>query len=113
MKRILTVIILSFGLVSPVLLLPACSTPPSARVTQVRTLKVIGASVDSTMKLAARLYVDGEITREQWDKIALIHDKYQVVYNAAVMAVQANLDSLASPELIDIANQLANLIPHS
>lgn len=91
--------------------LTSCSTAPSARVVQVQTLKAVGASVDTSMKVLAELYRDGKITQEQWNKAADIHDRaFLPAYNLAVTAVQANLDSIASPDLINIATQLANAV---
>jgi hypothetical protein len=88
-----------------------CQTAPNARVQTVTTLKVVGASVDATMRLGAQLLRDGKITRAQWDQLAVIHDaKFQPAFNLAVSAVQANLDSVASPDLLALSSQLAALI---
>lgn len=88
-----------------------CQTAPSARVEQVKTLKIVGASVDATMKVAAQLYHDGKISAEVWGKIAAIHDtQFQPAFNFAVQAVQADVSSVASPDLVTLSLQLAALI---
>lgn len=103
--------ILLLGLLAPISLTTACHTSPNQRVNEVKTLKIVGASVDTTMKLAAKLYVDGKISQAQWATIADIHDhKFQPVFKAAVTAVQANLDSVADPALIQIAADLSALL---
>ena len=92
------------------IILPACSSPAS-RVAQVTTLKVLGASVDETMKVSAGLFHDGRITLTQWARIAAFHDqKFQPAYRLAVAAVQADLSSVASPDLIALAAQLLGLV---
>lgn len=76
-----------------------------------RTLGVVGASADSAMKTATSMLKNGTITVAQWQKAADIHDKqFQPAYNLALASVQANLNSIASPELQGLADQLAALI---
>lgn len=88
-----------------------CNTAPSARVQEVKTLKAVGLAVDGTMQLAAQLYHDGKIDAALWQKIAVAHDtQFQPAYRFAVAAVQANLDSVASPDLVALAAQLAALV---
>lgn len=88
-----------------------CSLAPSQRSAEVTTLKVLGASVDASMKVAAQLLHDGKITWPQWQKLADFHDnKFQPAYNLAVAAVQADLSSVASPDLLNLAAQLASIV---
>lgn len=112
MKKMLrSILFVSFIACVIPLITPGCKTPPDQRGQAVTTLKIVGASVDATMKLGAQLLYDKQITRAQWDQIAVIHDtQFQPAYNLAVAAVQANLDSVASPELIGLASQLASAI---
>lgn len=88
-----------------------CQTAPSARSTEVTTLRVLGASVDTSMKIAAQLLKDGKITWTQWDRIAEFHDKqFQPAFNLAVAAVQADLSTVASPDLLALFGQLSAII---
>lgn len=92
-------------------LFSGCSSAPSSRTTQYTTLRVIGASRDAAMKIAANAYVQKQITDEQWAKIRDIHDnKLQPTYALAVATARADLSSLASPDLTAITNQLAQLV---
>lgn len=107
MKKL--ILVLALALVAPVF--HGCSSAPSERVQTVTTLKVIGASVDSLMQTAAKMYKSGEITQEQWNKVATVHDEqFLPAYNLAVTAARADLSSLASPDLVNLANQLSSII---
>lgn len=88
---------------------------PSTRVGQVKTLKAVGESRDATMKIAANLLANGQITVDQWTKIAKFHDeRLQPAYNLAVGAVRADLDSVASPDLLLLLTQFVSLVaPYS
>lgn len=103
-------IALCLAVAAPVLTFSGCAAP-STRVQEVKTLKVVGLSVDATMKLAAQLYHDGKIGANLWQKIADIHDRqFQPAFNLAVQAVQSDLSSVASPDLAALAAQLAALL---
>lgn len=109
MKKIL----LCFCLLAPVTcLLPVgCQTAPSERVQEVKTLKAVGLAVDGTMRLAAQLYHDGKISADVWRQVALVHDaQFQPAFNLAVKAVQSDLSSVASPDLVGLASQLAAIL---
>ena len=107
MKKFLLALALACAAISPT----ACTTAPTARVQEVKTLKAVGLAVDGTMQLAAQLYHDGKIDAALWQKIATAHDtQFQPAYRLAVAAVQANLDSVASPDLAALAAQLAALV---
>lgn len=108
MKKLLFSLVLLFALPA---LHTGCTTAPTQRGQTVMTLKIVGASVDASMKIAVQLLHDGHITAAQWNQIAAIHDqKFLPAYNLAVAAVQANLDSVASPDLTALAAQLASII---
>lgn len=89
----------------------ACSTAPSARVIQVQTLKAVGQSAESAVALSAQLYRDGKITAAQARQVMDFYDtRFQPTYRLAVAAVNANLDSIASPDVLALANQLSALV---
>ncbi len=88
-----------------------CSTAPSSRVQQVQTLKAVGQSAEAAVASAAQLYNSKTITAVQAQQVADIYDKkFQPAYRLAVAAVNANLDSVASPDLIALAAQLSALV---
>lgn len=104
-------LVLSLALCSVVPLAPVgCNTVPSERTTQVTTLKVLGASRDAAMTTAAQLLKDGKITWKQWDEIAKVHEQFQAAYRLALVAVQSDLSSVASPDLMAIWGKLASLV---
>lgn len=105
-------IILVLALASPALwLTPGCSTPPSERVVQVQTLKAVGHSAEGVVALSARLYQQRVITAEQARQVMDFYDlKFQPAFRVAVAAVQGNLDSIASPDLVSLAAQLSDLL---
>ena len=79
--------------------------------TTVTTLEVLGASVDASMKVAAGLYHNGQITAAQWNTIASIHDnQFLPAYNAAVAAVQYDTNQPAAPNLLQLAGQIATAV---
>lgn len=88
-----------------------CHSAPTERVAQVHTLQALGATADAAMKTAASLRKNGQITEEQWKRIATFFDtRYQPAYRLAVAAVSADLSSAASPDLVNLATQLAALV---
>lgn len=96
----------------------ACSTPPSERVVQVQSLKAVGQAAEAAVVLSAQLYRDNKINdRQARDVMEIYNLKFQPIYREAVKAAQANLDSIASPELASLAAQLSSLVlsfqPHS
>lgn len=106
MKTIILILALAFA---PAL--TSCSTPPAERSQAVMTLKVVGATRDAAMKVAGQLWREGKISDAKRDEIIAFHDnRLQPAYNLAVAAVQADLNSLANPELISLLGQLQALI---
>lgn len=107
-------ILLVFGCLifaAPVALVVTGCGNPSSRVTQVQTLKAVGHTAESAVALSAQLYRDKRITADQARAVNVLFDtKFQPAFRVAVNAVQMNLDSVASPELIDLAAQLSNLV---
>ena len=77
--------------------------------TTVTTLKVLGATVDSTMTIAAQMYHNGQITTAQWNTLANIHDnEFLPAYNLAVAAVENDTNQPAAPSLIAIGGQIVS-----
>ena len=107
MKKLILILSLAFMLPT----FQGCSTAPSQRVETVTTLKVIGASVDSLMQTAAKMYKAQQITQDQWNKLADIHDnQFLPAYNLAVAAAKSDFSSIASPDLVNLANQLSTIV---
>lgn len=87
-----------------------CSSP-STRVAQVQTLKAVGHTAEAAVATSAQLYGAHLITDKQArDVMDLFDGKFQPAYRVAVNAVNANLDSIASPELVSLAAQLATIV---
>ena len=91
--------------------LTGCQTPPSARVVEVQSLKAVGHTADAAVALSAQLYKDGQITAAQAREVLDFYNQnFQPSYRLAVSAVSANLDSIASPDIINLASQLSALV---
>lgn len=109
--RLLTLVLLFFAVVALPVATTSCSTAPSARVVQVQSLKAVGQSADAAVALSAQLYRDGKITAAQARQVLDFYDqKFQPSFRLAVAAVNANLDSIASPDLAALASQLSALV---
>jgi hypothetical protein len=107
MRTILLVLALAFA--------PAfqtgCQTAPTQRTQVVTTLKVLGASAKAGMDAATDLLKRGQITVTQWQRVALFYDtRWQPAFSVAVGAARADLSTLASPDLIALATDFANLV---
>jgi hypothetical protein len=88
-----------------------CSTPPNERVAAVQTLKAVGHTAESAVAVSAQLYAAGRITPEEARKVVDLYDaRFQPAFRIAVNAVNANLDSVASPQLIALAAELSVLV---
>ena len=110
MKKILLLIGLGMAAVSPVAF-TGCSTPVSQRTVAVQTLGALGIAAKGTMDQASLALKNGTITVSQWQSVATFYDtKFQPAYNVAVSAVNSDLSSLASPDLVNLATQLAQLL---
>lgn len=89
----------------------SCSTAPSGRVQTVQTLAAVGLTAKSSINEAAQMLKRGEITVAQWQKVAKVYDtQFQPTYAVAVKAVRSDLSSVASPELVALAAQIAALV---
>lgn len=79
--------------------------------TAVQTLKIVGTTAKTSMDAATQLLKQGTITVPQWQAIASIYDnKFQPAYALAIAAARSDLSTLASPDLIGLAAQLAALV---
>lgn len=91
--------------------LTGCSTPPSARVVQVQTLRAVGESAKTAMDAATQLLKQNSITLTQWMRVADLYDHdFQSAYRVAVAAARSDLSSIASPDLANVAGQIVNLV---
>lgn len=104
MKKFLALLAFAFAAVFGGVAFTACTAPPSARVVQVQSLKAVGESAESAVTLSAQLYRAGTITPAQARAVMDFYDgKFQPAFRLAVAAVNANLDSLASPDVAALA----------
>lgn len=110
-RSFLALLALSLLAFSIPVLQTGCSSPPSARVAQVQTLKSVGESAEAAVALSAHLYQAGTITAAQAKQVINFYDqRFQPAFRLAVTAVNANLDSIASPDILSLATQLATLV---
>lgn len=108
MKKLLVLLALAMAL--PVLP-TGCSTPPSERVAAVQTLKAVGHTAEAAVATSAQLYGSKVITPQQARAVMDLYNlRFQPAFRTAVSAVNANLDSFASEELVTLAAQLATLV---
>lgn len=99
------------ALVSVPLAFTGCKSAPSERVVEAQSLKAVGQAADAAVALSAQLYRDSRITAAQARQVDDFYDKkFQPVFRVAVSAVQANLDSIASPDVMALAAQLSALV---
>jgi uncharacterized protein YoaH (UPF0181 family) len=111
MKKLICLLIALHLTVPAIVLSTSCHQAPSTRVVQVQTLKAVGQSADAAVALSAQLYRDHRITAAQARVVADFYDaKFQPAFRVAVVAVNANLDSIASPDLMILAAQLSSLV---
>jgi len=110
-RLILTAIaVLGLSLATP-LAFTGCVTPPKTQVVEVQTLKSVGQAAEAALTLSAQLYGDHKITAEQARKVADLYDKqFQPIFRVAVIAAKSDLSTIASPDLINLASQLAALV---
>jgi len=88
-----------------------CNSTPSQRVVQVQTLTAVGTAAKTSMQAATSMLKQGQITVAQWQVIANAYDlKFQPAFAIAVSAARSDLSSVASPDLIALAGQLATLV---
>ncbi|MBC7367555.1 MAG: hypothetical protein H7343_12240 [Undibacterium sp.] len=89
-----------------------CTTPPSARVVAVQSLKTVGQSAEAAVALSAELYAAHRLTAEQARAVLTFYDaRFQPAFRLAVLTARSDLATLASPDLLTLAAQLARLLP--
>ena len=107
MKRLLLILCLAC---TP-LAFTNCTQAPSERVVFVQTLKSVGQTAETTVAMSARLYQAGDISPAQAYAVAEFYDKkFQPAFRTAVFAAKSNLDTVASPEVVELARQLSALV---
>jgi hypothetical protein len=108
MKKLLLLVCL----LAPVAIVaPGCSTAPSARVVEVQTIKSVGQAAEAAVALSAHLYADKVIDAAQARTVIdLYNGHFQPAYRLAVAAAHADLSTVASPDLADLAAQVINLV---
>ena len=108
MKKLILVLILALAVpLAPI----GCQTPPSERVVAVQTLKALGEAAEAAVTLSAQLYRNGTINAVQARAVIDFYDqKYQPAYRLAVAAANANLDSVANPEVSSLCNRLLGMV---
>jgi hypothetical protein len=111
MKRFPLIALFFIMLAALPALTTSCTTAPSSRVAQVQTLKAVGHTAEAAVAASADLYKAKQITDAQARQVIALYDlKFQPAYRLAVSAVNANLDSIASPELVALAAQISALV---
>jgi hypothetical protein len=106
MKRLTAILLLiiSLAALSPLpALLTGCGSTP-AQITY-DTLASVGAAVDAAMKGAAGARAQGQLTTDQWNKIAAKHAIYLAAYNTAIDAAAVALDKATVPANVAAAEQ--------
>lgn len=107
MKRFLLVLCVALSVPT----FNGCATAPSARVVQVQSLKAVGHTAEAALASSAQLYQAGTITAAQARAVIDFYNaKFLPPFRIAVAAVGANLESIASTELADLAAQLSALV---
>jgi hypothetical protein len=106
----LTFALLALLFVPPLLVLPGCGTPPPARVAAVQTLKSVGQAAEASVALSAKLYAAGSLTAARARTVLDVYNgQFQPAFRLAVAAAKSDL-APASPDLINLAQQLADLV---
>jgi len=110
-KRLILSFLLSIapitGAISVCAVTSGCGT---TQVQQAHTLQAVGISAKASIDTAAILLKKGEITVEQWNKVAAIHKKFIISYDFAVKAVKSDLSKTSPNELIDLSIELAKAV---
>lgn len=110
LRSLLTAVCL-LALVSAPVLTTGCSNTPTTQTTKYKTLAAVGAAAQAAMDGAATTLKAGKITVPQFQRIASFYDtKFQPAFRFAVTAAQADLSSVASPDLTSLLVQLTTLV---
>lgn len=109
MKHFLLAICLAFAMpfAGPV----GCQQAPSVKTVEYQSLLTVGTAAKAGMDAATVLLKQGQITVPQWQKVATFFDtKWQPTYAVAVSAARADLSTVASPDVLALATQFAQLV---
>ncbi len=110
MKKFLFVLTLAFAVPATVLT-TGCPTTATTKSTEVTTLKIVGGTAKAALDSSAVLLKEGRITVAQWQRIADAYDHtFQPTFNLAVAAVNSDLSTVASPDIIALAAKFAAVV---
>ncbi len=88
-----------------------CATPPAERVVVTQTLLSVGQAAEAAVTLSAQLYDERKITAAQAREVLDFYtQKFQPAFRVAKTAVNSDLSSLASPDILALGNQLFSLV---
>lgn len=103
-------IILGLAIATP-LFQSGCQSAPTQRVVAVQTLSAVGISAKAGINTVTSLLKQHKISVVDYQKVADFYDnKFQPAYGLAVVSVQSDLSSIASPDLLALAAQFAALV---
>lgn len=110
LRSLITAVCL-LALVSSPVLTTGCQNTATSQATKYKTLAAVGAAAQAAMDSATQLLKSGTITIPQFRKISTFYDtKFQPTFRLAVTAAQADLSSLASPDLTALLLQFTTLV---
>lgn len=111
MKKLITVLLMATLAIAAPVLQTGCQVPVDQRTQAYQTLRIVGQSAKASMDTATALLKQGSIRLDQWQRVATIYDtSFQPAFRLALDASMSNLDSFASPDLINLAGQMAVII---
>jgi hypothetical protein len=107
MKALLLALLLA---VTPIAF-TGCQQTAATQTATYKTLATVGQTAQAGIDTAAQLLKAGKITVAQYQGVAAFYDtKFQPVFRLAVVAAQSDLSSVASPDVLELAAQLALLV---
>lgn len=110
LRALLISVALLCAVTAPVLT-TGCVNTASSQSTKYKTLAAVGAAAQAAMDGAATTLKAGTITVPQFQRIASFYDtKFQPAFRFAVTAAQADLSSVASPDLTSLLLQFTTLV---
>lgn len=96
---------------------PVCTTQTGCLTTQAQqaqTLEAVGLGAKATVDTAAILLKNGKISVIQFENIAYFYDqRFQPAFRAALILVENNQQAPASLRVVQLAAELASLLPAS
>ena len=108
MKKLIRILCLACA---PVAFTSCQITPATRQVIAVQSLKSVGQTAEAALTVSAQLYHDGKITAAEARAVNDFFDsKFEPAFRFASSVARANRDSVASPNLVSLASQLASLV---